>query len=55
LFVCEIVRKPDGKQFLKLPLQNGARAALVEDFPEETFGLSIIQVADFEKVFKEIT
>ncbi|HEX3044050.1 MAG TPA: UDP-N-acetylmuramoyl-L-alanyl-D-glutamate--2,6-diaminopimelate ligase [Bacillota bacterium] len=55
LFICVKGSKTDGHQFLKHAMEKGARAALVEVFPEETFGLSIIQVADLGKTFKEIT
>ncbi|MCL6589427.1 MAG: UDP-N-acetylmuramoyl-L-alanyl-D-glutamate--2,6-diaminopimelate ligase [Firmicutes bacterium] len=55
LFICLKGSKTDGHQFLKQAAEKGARAALVEAFPNESFGLSIIQAANLGQVFKEIT
>lgn len=54
LFVCIKGSKVDGHQYLKQAADHGAVAAVVEDWPEDTYGLTIIQVKNVTASLKEI-
>lgn len=54
LFICIKGSKTDGRQYLKQAAERGAVAAVVEDWPEEDYGLTIIQIKDVAGSLKEI-
>lgn len=54
LFICIRGSKVDSHQFLSQVAALGAVAALVEHIPEETFGLTLIQVDDTNEVIREV-
>lgn len=54
LFICLKGVKVDGHQYLKQAAERGAVAAIVEDWPEADYGLTIIQVEKAAVALKEI-
>lgn len=54
LFICIKGSKVDGHQYLKQAADRGAVAAVVEDWPKETYGLTIIQIKNVFGSLKEI-
>lgn len=54
LFLCIKGSKLDGHQYLRHAAEQGAVAAVVEDWPENSFGLTVIQVKDVAGSLKEI-
>lgn len=54
LFICIKGSKVDGHQYLKQAAERGALAAVVQDWPEDTYGLTIIQIKDVTGSLKEI-
>ena len=54
LFICIKGSKVDGHQYLKQAAERGAIAAVVQDWPKETYGLTIIQINDVAGSLKEI-
>lgn len=54
LFICIKGSKTDGHQYLKQAAERGAVAAVVEDWPKENYGLTIIKIEDVAGSLKEI-
>jgi UDP-N-acetylmuramoyl-L-alanyl-D-glutamate--2,6-diaminopimelate ligase len=54
LFFCVKGSKFDGHQYLKYAAENGAVAAVVEDLPENNWGLTIIQVKEVSGIILEV-
>lgn len=54
LFICIKGSKVDGHQYLKQAAVCGAIAAVVEDWPVDTYGLTIIQIKNVAASLKEI-
>jgi UDP-N-acetylmuramoyl-L-alanyl-D-glutamate--2,6-diaminopimelate ligase len=54
LFICVKGTKMDGHLFLEQAAAAGAVAALVEDWPEQDYGLVLIQVIQVNSVIKEV-
>jgi UDP-N-acetylmuramoyl-L-alanyl-D-glutamate--2,6-diaminopimelate ligase len=54
LFICIKGARYDGHLFIKQAAEMGAVAALVEDLPSETFGLTIIKVPSVVQILKEV-
>ncbi len=54
LFFCVKGAQADGHRFLKQAAEKGAVAAIVQDWPDENYNLTIIQVADVAKAIKDI-
>jgi len=54
LFICTKGTKIDSHQFLEQVAASGAVAAIVEDFPAETYGMTIVQVEQISLVLKEL-
>lgn len=54
LFLCIKGSKLDGHHFLKHAAEQGAVAAVVEDWPANNYGLTIIQVKNVAGALKEI-
>ncbi len=54
LFLCVKGSKLDGHRYLGQAAEKGAIAAIVEDWPEESYGLTIIQVKNVAGSLKEI-
>ena len=54
LFLCIKGSKLDGHQYLKHAAERGAVAAVVQDWPDNNHGLTIIQVKDVAGSLKEI-
>ncbi len=54
LFICVKGSKVDGHQYLKQAADQGAVAAVVEDWPAESYGMTIVQVENVSGSFKEI-
>lgn len=54
LFICIKGSKVDGHQFLRQAAEAGAVAAVVQDWPADNYGLTIIQVKDVAGELKEI-
>lgn len=54
LFLCIKGSKLDGHHYLQHAAEQGAVAAVVEDWPEKNYGLTIVQVNDVAECLKEI-
>jgi UDP-N-acetylmuramoyl-L-alanyl-D-glutamate--2,6-diaminopimelate ligase len=54
LFLCVKGVQTDGHRFLASAAAAGAVAALVEEWPEQDYGLTLIQVADVKAVLREV-
>lgn len=54
LFFCIKGTQVDGHRYLKQAAEKGAVAAIVQDWPDETGNLTIIQVSDVAKTVKDI-
>lgn len=54
LFLCVKGTKFDGHQYLKQAAEKGAVAAVLESMPEDTWGLTCIQVADVSKTIYDL-
>jgi UDP-N-acetylmuramoyl-L-alanyl-D-glutamate--2,6-diaminopimelate ligase len=54
LFICIKGPRYNGHLYLKQAAENGAIAALVEDLPDNDFGLTLIQVPSVDEVLKEL-
>lgn len=54
LFFCIKGAQVDGHLYLKQAAEKGAVAAIVQDWPEENYNLTIVQVSDVAKTVKDI-
>jgi UDP-N-acetylmuramoyl-L-alanyl-D-glutamate--2,6-diaminopimelate ligase len=54
LFFCIKGTQVDGHLYLKQAAGKGAVAAIVQDWPDETYNLTIVQVSDVAKIVKDI-
>lgn len=54
LFICIKGSKVDGHQYLRQAAERGAVAAVVEDWPQDNFGMTIIQLKEVAGSLKEM-
>lgn len=54
LFFCVKGVQTDGHRFLKQAAEKGAVAAIVQDWPDEDYNLTIIQVSDVTQIVKNV-
>lgn len=54
LFICIKGSKVDGHHYLRQAAESGAVAAVVQDWPRENYGMTIIQVENAAVILKEI-
>jgi UDP-N-acetylmuramoyl-L-alanyl-D-glutamate--2,6-diaminopimelate ligase len=54
LFICIKGTRYDGHQYLQQAAENGAVAALVDDLPDDNYGLAIVRVPVVSEIVKEV-